>query len=291
MKKCAFLSMDSLQNFDCYDRLLVEPFAQCGWEATEISWRNTEVNWDTFDAVIIRSTWDYQQDPEAFFEVLQEINQSSAHLENSLNTVKWNIDKNYLRDLERQGIEIVPSLWPESYAKSHPDVFFEQLQANEIILKPTISAGADNTFWLNRDNIEQHRPQMEQVFPHRPFIVQPFMPNILSEGEYSLFYFGKTYSHAILKTPEKDDFRVQEEHGGRLKTVEPEPKLQSAAEEILTLLDPLPLYTRIDFVRTPEDRFALMELELIEPSLYFNMDPDSPKRFAKTFDEWMRRKQ
>src|SRR5699024_3061852 len=85
----------------------------------------------------------------------------------------------------------------------------------------------------------------------------------------------------------KDDFRVEEEHGGRLQTIEPEAELKRTAEDILALLDPLPLYTRIDLVRTARNTFALMELELIEPSLYFNMDPKSPERFAKVFDEWM----
>ena len=107
------------------------------------------------------------------------------------------------------------------------------------------------------------------------------------EGEFSLFYFGDTYSHTILKTPKQDDFRVQEEHGGRLKKVEPEKALQKIGKEILDQLEPQPLYTRIDFVRTAEDGFALMELELIEPSLYFNMDPESPERFANVFDDWM----
>ncbi|HLR26884.1 MAG TPA: hypothetical protein VK112_13545, partial [Fodinibius sp.] len=120
MRKCAFLSMDSLEDFECYDHLLFEPLAKRGWAATEISWRNKETDWDIFDTVIIRSPWDYQQDPEAFFKVLQQINDSSALLENSLETVRWNIDKTYLRDLEDHGIEIVPSLWPNSFAKDHP---------------------------------------------------------------------------------------------------------------------------------------------------------------------------
>ncbi|HKK45532.1 MAG TPA: hypothetical protein VJ964_08425, partial [Balneolaceae bacterium] len=85
----------------------------------------------------------------------------------------------------------------------------------------------------------------------------------------------------------KDDFRVQEEHGGILKKVTPEKKLRSSARELHTKITPEPLYSRMDYVRTAENTFALMELELIEPSLYFNMDPESPERFAKVFDHWM----
>ena len=118
-------------------------------------------------------------------------------------------------------------------------------------------------------------------------MVQPFMPNIVSEGEFSLFYFGGEYSHTILKTPKPKDFRVQEEHGGIIKAVQPTDKLLKAGQKVFEFIAPKPLYARIDFVRDAADDFALMELELIEPALYFRMDEESPKRFAKIFDGWM----
>jgi len=279
--------MDNLDDFEVYDQLLFEPLAQLGWNVKEVSWRNKSVNWDNFDAVIIRSPWDYQDDPEAFMEVLQEIEASSAVLENSLETVQWNIDKTYLRDLQQQGIEIVPSLWHDHFdAELLPD-FFDELESTDIVIKPTISAAADNTFWIRHAEHKNYADKLSAVFANRPFLAQPFMKNIISEGEFSVFFFGDTYSHTILKTPKKDDFRVQEEHGGRLQKVEPEEHLLATAREALKMINPLPLYTRADYVRTAKNSFALMELELIEPSLYFNMDPESPERFAKVFDKWM----
>jgi len=282
--------MDSLDDFEVYDELLYEPLAQRGWKAQEVSWRNSSIDWNNFDAVIIRSPWDYQDDPEAFLDVLKDIESSNATLENSLETVRWNIDKTYLRDLQQQGIEIVPSLWCSKFwADELPD-FFTKLESDEIVIKPTISAGADDTFWIQRSEQNQYTQELSSIFSNRPFLVQPFMHNITAEGEFSVFFFGDTYSHTILKTPKTNDFRVQEEHGGKLQKVEPEEHLLSTAREVLKLIDPLPLYTRADYVRTSDDTFALMELELIEPSLYFNMDPDSPERFAKVFDNWMTNK-
>jgi len=111
------------------------------------------------------------------------------------------------------------------------------------------------------------------------------MAHILSEGEFSLFYFNGEYSHAILKTPKDNDFRVQEEHGGRLTTIEPETTLVEHASQCMKAISQLhqmPLYARVDFVRHQQG-FALMEAELIEPSLYFNMDENSPLRFAQAF--------
>lgn len=290
MKTCAFLSMDNLDDFEVYDHLLFEPLKELGWHAEEVSWRNAEVDWNHFDAVVIRSPWDYQKDPNAFVEVLNEIEQSDTLLENSLEIVQWNIDKTYLRDLESRGIEIVPSRWHQTF---NPDLFpsiFSDLKSEEIVIKPTISAGADDTFRIHKSNYDIYIDDLKSVFTDRPFLVQPFIDNITTEGEFSVFFFGDTYSHTILKTPKTNDFRVQEEHGGRLTLVEPEEHLLDVAHATREIIEPEPLYTRADYVRTDEDTFALMELELIEPSLYFNMDPESPKRFAKVFDEWMDKK-
>jgi hypothetical protein len=124
--------------------------------------------------------------------------------------------------------------------------------------------------------------------------VQPFLPEVLSEGEFSLFYFLGDYSHAILKTPGRGDFRVQEEHGGTIQQVQPEPALFETADACLQALASIPglpreplLYARPDFVRTPQG-FALMELEMIEPALYFRMDaPRAAERFAEAVVRWL----
>jgi hypothetical protein len=114
---------------------------------------------------------------------------------------------------------------------------------------------------------------------------------VITEGEFSVFYFDGEYSHAILKTPKESDFRVQEEHGGRIGAITPEERLIAQSESTLLTITKLtgemPLYARLDFVRVEENSkgqcFALMEAELIEPSLYFNYDSESPKRFADAF--------
>lgn len=288
MKKCALLSMDNLDDFVCYDLLLFDPLEKLGWSVQEVSWRNKHMDWDQFDVVIIRSTWDYQDDPALFLEVLEDIEKSSAQLENSLESVKWNIDKTYLQELENKGIEIVPTLWRNQFHKKEFHSFFEEFDTDEIIIKPTVSANADNTFRISIAEKSQYLNQLTKVFTERSFLVQPFMDGIIQEGEFSLFFFGETYSHTVLKTPKPSDFRVQEEHGGRLKLVKnPEKGLLNSARKLLDKIDPLPLYSRMDYVRTNNNSFALMEIELIEPSLYFNMDPSSPKRFAGVLDEWI----
>ncbi|WP_448211248.1 ATP-grasp domain-containing protein [Colwellia sp. MEBiC06753] len=288
MKRCAILTMDSLENFEAYDELLIEPLAELGWHTEMVSWRKTEVNWGDYHAVIVRSPWDYQDDADAFLAVLAKIENSSAHLENSLDIIQWNIDKSYLKELEQKGVNIVKTLWQEQFDFDAVAGYFEHFKQDQIVLKPRISANADNTFWLTKDNFSSYQVELEQAFATRKFMVQPFMESVIVEGEYSLFFFDGEYSHAILKTPKADDFRVQEEHGGRLKTVEPEHELIRQANIAMQALNSMPLYARVDFVREGAS-FALMEAELIEPSLYFNMDPDSAERFAKAFDQKMHR--
>lgn len=294
MKHCAILSMDCLDDFEVYDQLIEAPLANLGWQVSTVSWRNRNVSWSDFDAVIIRTPWDYQEDPQAFLAVLQEIEQSTAHLENALDIVRWNIDKRYLKELAQLGVKIVPTSW--QLARKHAALttddlaqFFADVNQSQIIIKPTVSANADNTFWLTKDNANTQIDNLNEAFSYRDFMVQPFVDSVVKEGEYSLFYFNGHYSHAILKTPKQGDFRVQEEHGGQLSLVTPEQSLLTAANKTLAAIKQLfqtPLYARVDFVRFDND-FALMEAELIEPSLYFNMDKQSATRFAHAFVERM----
>ncbi len=290
IKNCAILSMDNLEDFECYDNLLDEPLLQLGWKTHTVSWRDKAIDWDQFDAVIIRSPWDYQQDAEAFLDVLRSIEQSTAHLENSLELVEWNINKKYLMELETAGIEIVPTMWKRGWQQAEVACYFEYYNCDEIVIKPVISANADNTYWLKRDNFEDFFSQMELSFSDIDFMVQPFMDAIVIEGEFSLFYFAGEYSHCILKTPASEDFRVQEEHGSSIIAVEADAELLHYAKKVQQELSPKPLYSRVDLVRS-KTGFAVMEVELIEPSLYFNKDPASPLRFALAFDKWMRAKQ
>ena len=288
MKNCAILSMDSLEDFEAYDHLCDQPLLELGWKTHVVSWRQRNVDWNQFDVVVIRTPWDYQDDAPAFLKVLEQIEQSAAVLENSIDIVRWNIDKIYLKQLEDNGVKIVPTLWQLGFHAENIQEYFAHFETDQIVIKPRISANADNTFWLTKDSYTQHLPELSAVFSETEYMVQPFIESVINEGEFSCFYFDGQYSHSILKTPKEDDFRVQEEHGGRLKLIEPELALVEAATKSLAAIDETPLYARVDFVRTV-DGFALMEAELIEPSLYFNMDDNSPKRFADAFANRMAR--
>ncbi len=286
MKQAAFLSMDSLDGFVSDDELAVGPLRMLGWNVTTVSWRNRE-GWGRFDMVIIRTPWDYHHEAKKFLQVLETITTSGTSLQNSIELVKWNIQKTYLRDLQEKENHIVPTLWREPGTSAEMvESFFDEFQSDEIILKPVVSANADNTFRLARNNGILPFDLLERTFGARPYMAQPFMRNIVSEGEYSLFYFGGQFSHAILKTPKHGDFRVQEEHGGIITAVKADATLIRSGERVMRSLPEIPLYARVDFVRDDESEFAIIEVELIEPALYFRMDAGAPKRFASVVNNW-----
>lgn len=274
--------MDSLDGYVADDDLAIEPLARLGWEVETLSWREPLVDWDHFDVVVIRTTWDYQRDPQAFLNVLRQIEASDARLENPLEIVRWNLDKSYLRSLESDGIAIVPALWDRTYDRDSFASWQAELGSRELIVKPTVSATAEFTYRLT-----EYDPELETIFANRPFLVQPFVTSVASEGEYSLFYFAGEFSHAIVKTPKAGDFRVQEEHGGIIEPFQPERSMLETGRFVFDMIEPTPLYARVDFVRGNDGNLQLMELELIEPALYLRTDAGAPTRFAQALDRMM----
>ena len=285
-RKCALLTISDLSNFQSYDNLIVQPLSKLGWECEFIPWDSISINWDDFDAVIIRSTWDYQQKEKLFFKTLQSIEASTATLYNSLDTVKWNINKRYLLELEKENISIIPTRLYDSFDFDIVNQLFSFFNENKLIIKPCVSANADDTFILEQNKMGSLKPVLENTFSQKDFLVQPFIKNIRIEGEYSLIYFGNRLSHVLLKTPKNGDFRVQEEHGGILKAInKPESSLIDFGNKVMGTIPYQCLFSRVDVVRG-SNNYLLMEVELIEPSLYFNMDLKSPQMFAEIFNKW-----
>jgi len=284
MPNCAFLTIENKEGWFIDDNLVHLPLRSLGWEISDVVW-NANVDWNVFDVVVIRSPWDYQHDLNKFFTVLQQIESSSATLFNSLEMVKWNCDKNYLFDLHNSGVEIVPSLQVDSLSRKDLRKIFRHFATDEIILKPTIGANADDTYRICCDTEEDELAKICTTFSRKPCLTQPFMNGIIKEGEFSLMYFNGRLSHSIIKTVGTDDFRVQEEHGGGVIALpEPESDLVAAAGRAIATLPETPMYARVDMVRTDANTFALMELELIEPCLYFRFGEHSARDFAKAID-------
>jgi glutathione synthase/RimK-type ligase-like ATP-grasp enzyme len=281
----AFLTLQHRRDYVIDDELAFEPLGELGWRVDAIAWQRPGVAWRDYDAVVIRSTWDYTEAPEAFLRVLRNIEGAGVPLFNPLRLVEWNLRKTYLGDLAKRGVAVVPTLSRKRLRPGELDDLFDELGASEIVVKPVIGLNADGAFRV-KATAGQPFAALEQYYANRELLAQPFVPSILAEGEFSLFYFNGAHSHTVLKTPAAGDFRVQEEHGGVIRRAQADAALQAAADAALAALGEVPLYARADFVRAPAGAgYWLMELELIEPSLYLRMDARAPVRFARALHE------
>ena len=284
MKYCAFLTLDDVGDYVIDDEHAIAPLEALGWSVSTVSWRQKDIPWSHFDAVIIRSTWDYWDDVDAFLRTLEVIDRESR-LANPLDLVRWNYRKTYMRDLAGRGVKIVPTLFPDSVSPESFPGWFEQHQCGQLVIKPVVGANGDDAYRISGEMSIDRLVHITGRFRDKPALVQPFMPHILDEGEYSLFYFDGEFSHAILKVPAKGEFRSQEEHGAEILAVEPEEQLHVRGHQAFQAIGEAPLYARIDFVRDSDGDFALMEQELIEPSLYLRMHPEAPGRFARAIEK------
>ena len=287
--RLAFLTMDDTKGWFIDAELAFDPLRARGWIPQWVPWRRPDVDWNEFSAVYLASTWDYPDDPDGFLAVLEAVDASNAVLVNDIALVRWNLRKTYLRDLAKRGVDIVPGAWHDRFDDTAKASLLAFADGSEVIVKPVIGANACDTFLLRTPVPPAELARLNATFASRPFVIQPFVGSVQTKGETSLFYFAGRYSHAVRKLPKHGDFRVQEEHGGHVVAVEPSPALRRAGDFTLGTVDPLPVYARIDFVQDEAGRFLLMELELIEPSLYLSTHVAAPERLAGALDDYLRR--
>ncbi len=284
MKRIAFLTLENPEGFVIYDSLCIPFFEKLGIQVIPIPWTKKK-EWSNYDLVVIRSPWDYQQKWSEFIHVLKTI-QSQTLLANSLETVLWNVNKTYLRALKEHMFPVIPSVFLDTIIspKDYQSVI-SNFNNPYLVIKPQISANSDNTYIIESYKDYKH---LKIIFENKPYILQPFLESIENEGEISLIYFNGEYSHAVKKTPKPDDFRVQEEHGGRIQPFNAPDDLLAIANSVIQYLNNrlgLLLYARIDLVRK-SDKWLIMEVELIEPSLYFPYYQDACKNFVRATLKW-----
>ena len=261
------------------DNLLIRGFEAQGFQASPVVWSDPAIDWNQFDIALIRSTWDYLDASEHFLNVLSKIESSSCKLFNPLSVVRWNMDKHYLLDLEKQGAQIIPTFMASHVEINTLHKLFVENQWKTVILKPAIGLAASNTHRISLDKLENTLTKLGTVQPRSEYLIQPFIESITTEGEWSFIYFNRQLSHVLLKRPAPNDYRVQGIYGGTIQASEPQSHDLVQAEAVLERLPLDILYARLDFVRVG-DRLSVMEVELIEPIFSFNLVPESIGRLV-----------
>ncbi|AZB00868.1 hypothetical protein EG359_15180 [Chryseobacterium joostei] len=240
-----------------------------GLDVVPTIWNDENVNWSSFDVAIIKSPWDYHNHLEEFLDWLERVEDLGVKVLNPVEIITWNSDKHYLKDISEKGLPVIPAEYLDKDS-SFDNHFFDLFKTDKLVVKPCVSAGAQNTITVSKDNFNERSTEIEQLLKEQDYMVQPFVEEI-KNGEWSFLFFNGKYSHCSLKTPKEGDFRVQHYHGGSISYPAPEPLHVEQAGAYLKSLPQSTLYARVDGVLI-NNSFYLMELELIEPYLFLNED-------------------
>lgn len=227
-----------------------------------------------YDLVLPLFAWGYQRDVAAWYALLDRLEAETVPVVNPVPVLRWNSDKAYLAQLDAKGVAVVPTVEVVSLDDASLAEARAALGADEVVIKPAISGGADGTH-----RIAPGAPIPDDALGQRR-LVQPLMAGILTDGEYSLFFFGGKFSHAIVKRPASGDFRVQEQFGGRETAWEANDAARTLAAKALAAAPSPPVYARVDMVGDAAGKLHIMELELIEPSLFLHHAPDKGAAFG-----------
>lgn len=262
------------------DQLLIPALEACGLVPVPSVWSDPHVQWDSFDAVVIRSCWDYHLRAQEFAAWLARLEPARMPVFNSPAIIRWNADKRYLLDLARHGVATIPTMIVEG---GGADAII-QLAAAEawtrFVVKPAISASGYETYAFNTPIDDRAIGSLRRAASVGDVLVQPFADEVTRDGEYSFIFIDGGFSHATIKRAAAGEFRVQAEHGGRADAIEATDSLVSQAARVLSVLPEIPLYARVDGIARG-DAFLLMELELIEPNLYFEYRDGAALRMAR----------
>lgn len=274
------MTSEALPNLYEDDLLLVPALAELGIDSRPAIWSDGAIDWLGFDAVVMRTPWDYFVRLEEFRVWLDARIQSGVLLCNSGEILDWNFDKRYLQDLAAAGVAVVPTIVvprggrPDIVALARPRGW------DDIVIKPTISGGGYRTHRFRLEDAGNFRDEIAQTVLDRGLLIQPFLSEIQTAGELSLLFFDGAYSHAVLKRPKEGDYRVQFQFGGTDETVEAREEWIAQARACVDAAPGLPVYARVDGVIV-DGAFVLMELEIFEPLMFLARHPEAPMRFAR----------
>lgn len=251
------------------DADLIEFLKGKGLDVVPTIWNDENVAWNSFDVAIIKSPWDYHNHLNAFLAWADNVDSLGVKVLNPVEIIKWNSHKHYLKDIAQKGLPVIPAEYLEK-GSAFDSRFFDLFDTDKVVVKPCVSAGAQNTISVSKNNFHDQVDEIGKLLKEQDYMVQPFVEEI-KNGEWSFLFFKGKYSHCSLKTPKQGDFRVQHYHGGSISYPNPNPLHIEQAGSYLKSLPQPTLYARVDGV-VKNGSFQLMELELIEPYLFLNGD-------------------
>lgn len=261
---------------------MLDAFAAIGVPAVVVGW-DADVDWSSFDGVVVRGTWDYVDDRDAFLSWARSV-AAVTRLANPYDVLRWNTDKRYLRELAAAGVPVIETRWSDSgRALSFP--------AGEFVVKPAVSAGGRNS--ARHSSAATGAAHVEAIVAAGGVaMVQPFLPAVETAGETGTYVFGGAVTHAIRKMgmldagegPDADRTAAQVSRVGPARV---DADLARFALEVLEASPGPCLYARVDTVPDPDGKPLLMELEVTEPYFFLAHAPAAAARFAAATADWL----
>jgi glutathione synthase/RimK-type ligase-like ATP-grasp enzyme len=282
----ALVTYSGLPGLSGDDQLLLAPLARRGIPAVAAAWDDPAVAWASYDALVVRSTWNYHTSFDAFRAWIDRVDALGAPVWNPPPILRWNASKTYLRDLAERGVDIVPTQWAADEAGPGLAEVLADAAWPDAVVKPAVSASAYETWRVATGRVSPGDESRFRKLVARPggAMVQRFVPELATNGEWSLMFIAGEYSHAVLKRPRSGDFRVQHEHGGSAQPLAPPARVLKAARETTARIPGRWLYARVDGVEIG-GKFVLVELEMLEPSMFLAADSRAADAFAAAIQQ------
>ena len=265
-------------------QLLMDALSARGLRSVRVDWSRGDVDWSRFRAGVFRSTWDYFDRFDAFSAWLDRASRETV-LFNSADLVRWNVDKHYLRDLSERGVRVVPSHFLERGEQRSLATVLAETGWEEVVVKPAVSGAARHTYRVDQSSVSEIEPLVARLLGEESLLVQPFQRDIVERGEVTLVVIGGRYTHALMKVAAAGDFRVQDDHGGTVHPYTPDAEEIAFAEAAIRACGERPAYGRVGLVRDNDGALAVMELELVEPELWFRLHPPAAEALAAELAE------
>jgi hypothetical protein len=255
-------------------RALKPELAAHGLSAALVAWDDPAVDWSAFRLCVIRATWDYHLRLPEFLAWAERVAAQTA-LWNPLILVRWNTHKSYLRDLERQGVAIVPTVWAPRGTGLDLPALLDKRGWTQVVIKPAISASAYATRLVTSDTITEGQAHLDALLVERDMMIQPFLTSVTTAGERSLVYFDGALSHTFLRSP-----ALGKSNTAETGLIPNDVEEAAFAWRVMQAVSGETLYARVDIARDDAGDLRLMELELVEPWLGLDLAPEAPARFA-----------
>ena len=280
--KLLFLTIDEMPDLLPYDMVVFGKLRSQNIQTDIMVWedlgKTSVAHLQQYQGIVIRTCWNYYKKPDEFIQLLDFCEQNSLPLLNPSDIVRWNMDKRYLLDLQKEGIEIIPT---EFVFEHHGGLFTKVVNKGwkKVVVKPMISGGSYHTFVVDAKEEAEFNTIINTYYQNRPYLLQEFIPEI-STGEISTLRFANGFTYSIAKVPKEGDYRVQFTYGGKYNVEEVQPKIAAINNFIETRFQNRLLYQRVDGVWR-DNRFLLMEVELVEPDLYLGHHAEALENWVK----------